>query len=180
MTVKLLRLALSPLAVLVFFACSGARTSPTSNVSPGHPPTMALPQAEPDKGAPHVDRIDAELEVRRISDDAFLVTHEPFFSSNILIVRMPDNTVVICSSPLETQGTRALVQWVRERFRPRQIIAVNTHFHFDGTGGNEAYRALGVETYASDLTQALLAKKGPSMKEEVAGDFDEPAKHAIE
>ncbi|RYG67240.1 metallo-beta-lactamase, partial [bacterium] len=116
---------------------------------------------------------DAELEVHRLSDTAFVVTNVPFFASNVLVVRMPDGAVVLCSSPMETQSTRALLAWIRAKLRPARIIALNTHFHFDGTGGNEAYREAGVVTYASDMTQALLAQRGRAMKTELARDLDD-------
>lgn len=118
-------------------------------------------------------RIDAELSVRKIADNAFVVTHEPFYAANVLVMRMADGSVVLCSSPYESQATRALVRWVRETFHPSRIVAINTHFHFDGTGGNDAYRELGVTTYASDHTQALLKEKNEQLKTEWARDFED-------
>jgi metallo-beta-lactamase class B len=117
-------------------------------------------------------RIDEELVVQTIAEDAFVVTHEPFFASNVLVVRMPDGTVVLCSSPFETHATRALVRWVREAFRPTRIVAINTHFHFDGTGGNEAYRELGVETWGTDRTRRLLLEKGKALQAGSAEEFE--------
>jgi glyoxylase-like metal-dependent hydrolase (beta-lactamase superfamily II) len=122
--------------------------------------------------APDVVRIDDELTARRIAEDAFVITHEPFFASNVLAVRMPDGTVVLCSSPFETQATRALVGWVRSALRPTRIVTVNTHFHFDGTGGNEAYRELGVETWGTSTTRALLQEKGARMQRDAAEELD--------
>jgi glyoxylase-like metal-dependent hydrolase (beta-lactamase superfamily II) len=118
-----------------------------------------------------VVRIDDELVARKIVENAYVVTHEPFFVSNTLVVRMPDGAVVICSSPFETRAARALVQWVRDTFRPSRVVAINTHFHFDGTGGNEAYRELGVETWGTALTQSLLLEKGASLQAASAEDF---------
>jgi glyoxylase-like metal-dependent hydrolase (beta-lactamase superfamily II) len=129
--------------------------------------------------AGEVLRIDDELVVRRIADDAFVVTHEPFFASNTLAVRMPDGTVVLCSSPFETQATRALVRWVQGAFRPARIVAINTHFHFDGTGGNEAYRELGVETWGSALTRKLLLEKGARLQAGSADDFEGPRRQRV-
>jgi glyoxylase-like metal-dependent hydrolase (beta-lactamase superfamily II) len=103
----------------------------------------------------------------------YLVTHEPFFASNVLVVRMPDGAVVICSSPYETQASRALVGWVKATLRPSRMVAINTHFHFDGTGGNEAYRELGVLTYAASDTQRLLQEKGPAVQAEAPADFED-------
>jgi metallo-beta-lactamase class B len=124
-------------------------------------------------------RIDSELRARRVAPDAFVITQEPFHTSNILVVRMPDGTVVLCSSPFDTEGTRALVRWVQAALRPTKMVAINTHFHMDGTGGNEAYRELGVTTYASDLTQKLLADKGKAVQKDAAEGFDAEKRRRI-
>ena len=124
---------------------------------------------------PASERIDAELSVRRVARDAYVITHEPFHASNVLVVRMDDGTLVICSSPFETEGTRAMLKWLRAELRPSRMIAINTHFHLDGTGGNEAYREAGVEIYASRHTQELQQQRGARVRDGAADDFDEPA-----
>jgi glyoxylase-like metal-dependent hydrolase (beta-lactamase superfamily II) len=121
-------------------------------------------------------RIDDELSVHRVAADAYVVTHDPFFSANTLVVRTSDGSVVIASSPFESQATRALVRWIRQALRPGRIIAINTHFHFDGTGGNAAFRELGVETYASTHTQALLLEHGPALRVQSAADQEDTAR----
>jgi len=115
-----------------------------------------------------VVHIDSELALRRIADGAFVVTHEPAFDSNVLVVRMADGTVVICSSPFDTQATRTMLRWIRTALSPGRIVAINTHFHPDGTAGNEAYAEAGVETYATDLTQRLLAERGAQIRDAAA------------
>lgn len=124
-------------------------------------------------------RIDSELAVTKVARDAWVVTDEPFFSSNVLVVRMPDGTVVFCSSPADTKATRVLVRWVRDRLSPKSMIAINTHFHLDGTGGNEAYSELGVVTYASDMTQALLREKGLAVQKGAAEGLNEEKQRRI-
>jgi metallo-beta-lactamase class B len=131
--------------------------------------------------APRIDgelRIDPELVAREIAPGAYLVTHQPFHASNVLVVRMADSTLVICSSPFETEGTRALLRWLRQAFRPRRMVAINTHFHLDGTGGNAAYAEAGVETIASDATAALLASRGAALRDGAAEAFADPALRA--
>ena len=131
--------------------------------------------------APRIEgelRIDPELVAREIAPGAYLVTHQPFHSSNVLVVRMADSTLVICSSPFETEGTRAFLGWLRSTFRPRRMIAINTHFHLDGTGGNAAYHEAGVETISSEATAALLASRGAALRDGAAEAFDDPALRA--
>jgi glyoxylase-like metal-dependent hydrolase (beta-lactamase superfamily II) len=131
----------------------------------------------PEEPGPKDDRpvyINSELSVRRIAKGAFVVTHEPAFDSNILVVRMADGTVVLCSSPFDTQATRIMLGWIRDVFGPGRILAVNTHFHPDGTAGNEAYAEAGVETYATDLTQRLLADHGARIRDGAAAALENP------
>lgn len=60
------------------------------------------------------------------------------------------------------------MRYLRARFAPPRVIAINTHFHVDGTGGNEGYAAEGVTTYASDHTVALQAERGSAGPEGMA------------
>jgi glyoxylase-like metal-dependent hydrolase (beta-lactamase superfamily II) len=110
------------------------------------------------------------LSLRELAPDVFLaVQQSPNQSSaNVLVVRVRDGSLVICSSPYDTTATRALVHYLRARFSPTRIVAINTHFHVDGTGGNEAYAAEGVETYASEHTAALQAERGSAGPEGMA------------
>jgi metallo-beta-lactamase class B len=46
-----------------------------------------------------------------------------------------------------------------------------THFHADGTGGNEAYKKHGTEIWASDLTRKLHQEVGEKRKNGEASSF---------
>lgn len=155
------------LGLLTALACSGG-----AERSPGRPQQPPAPRLEGEI------RIDAELVAREVAPGAYVVTHVPFHASNVLVVRMPDQTVVICSSPFETEGTRALLGWITSTLHPRQLVAINTHFHLDGTGGNAAYAAAGVETIASSQTAALIATRGAALRAASAESFADPALRA--
>ncbi len=177
--VRVARLAvLGPAAAL----CVHCHAAPPSGAPAGRaapPATSAQPKAADRGGAgKEIVRIDDELTARRIAKDTFVVTHEPFFSSNVLVARMPDGAVLVGSSPFETVASRALVGWIRATMSPTRIVAINTHFHFDGTGGNEAYRELGVDTWASSLTQQLLRDVGPRMQTVSAAQTSHPGRRA--
>jgi glyoxylase-like metal-dependent hydrolase (beta-lactamase superfamily II) len=102
-----------------------------------------------------------ELSERSLGKDVLLIQHDPGFApANVLVVRMPDSTLVLCSSPYDTAATRSMVRQLRQRFRPARMVAINVHFHPDGTGGNEGYALEGVETYGSDLTREALGRRG--------------------
>lgn len=141
--------------------------------------TTNAPRHDPQEGSVPTDgrpvRINSELAVRQIAQDTFVVTHEPAFDSNILVVRLADGTVVLCSSPFDTHATRIMLRWIRDVFAPGRMLAINTHFHPDGTAGNEAYAEAGVETYATDLTQRLLAERGAQVRDGAAAALENPA-----
>lgn len=125
------------------------------------------PSAPTAAAGPSVAETTAELRrlgvsVRELAPDVFVaVVDSPNQSAaNVLFVKARDGSVVICSSPYDTETTRALVRYVRASLHPTRILAINTHFHGDGTGGNEGYAAEGVETYASDHTIALQTARG--------------------
>lgn len=118
------------------------------------------------------DTLAHHMEVRKISDDVFVVTDTEYHYSNVLVVRMGDGTVVLASSPFESVGTETLLDWVEHTLKPKRIVAINTHFHMDGTGGNETYKKKGVETWSSDLTQKLQLEKQTELIKGSAQGFD--------
>jgi glyoxylase-like metal-dependent hydrolase (beta-lactamase superfamily II) len=87
---------------------------------------------------------------------------------------MGDDTVFIASSPFETENTKKLMTWIRRKFGPVKVIDINTHFHADGTGGNEGFNEDNVEIWSSDLTKKLLVSKGPAMRKETLSGFTDP------
>ncbi len=109
-------------------------------------------------------RINSETSYTKIAPDTYVVTDEAYHESNVLVARMPDNTVIIASSPFETKSAEAMMTWIQKEFKPKKIIAINTHYHADGTGGNEAYQNHNVEIWASEMTQGLHIKNGESGK----------------
>lgn len=104
--------------------------------------------------------IDEELRISRIQKDVYVATDLKFYNSNILVARMNDGTVVLASSPYENVGTRRLMKWVNENLRPTKVVAINTHFHADGTGGNQVYHEYGVETWATKMTAHFQMTEG--------------------
>ena len=123
-------------------------------------------------------RINDELSLQRIAPDTYVVTHDLFFGANVMVARMADGAVLIASSPAETQASRALLGWIHKTLHPSRIVAVNTHFHFDGTGGNEAYLGAGVAVYGSRLTASLLRERGPGLLKGVLRDVSDPGQRA--
>jgi metallo-beta-lactamase class B len=163
-------------------ATSAAPTTAPATAAPATaaPGTAAAGEPRAGKAPPLPDeaRINSELSLRRVARDAWVVTHEPFHASNVLVVRMADGTLILSSSPFDTEAAHALLNWLFAMLHPPRLIAINTHFHLDGTGGNEAYTEFGVETHASDKTQALIYERGVRRRNESAAAFSDPALRA--
>lgn len=77
---------------------------------------------------------------------------------------MPDDTVIIASSMYDTVTTNKMVAWIKQKLNPKKIIAINTHFHADWTGGNESYHNNDVEIWSSNQTKDFYSKRADSMR----------------
>lgn len=77
-------------------------------------PASPTPAAAPAVGAHELAQVG--LVLRELSPNVILAVHTgpKASSANVLAVRMEDGTVVICSSPYDTETTRVLVRALRE------------------------------------------------------------------
>lgn len=112
-------------------------------------------------------RIDVDLVWRRVADRVWVVTHTEPFSANSLVAEMPDSTLLLADTPATDDATRRLLGFLRARFGPRRLVAINGHFHIDASGGNAAIRAAGGDVYGSSLTARLLREKGAAVRAEL-------------
>ena len=131
-------------------------------------------------GTPDTDRarIGPDLTVRPAAPRAWVVTHEQPMPANSLLAEMRDGTLVLVDTPFTPEATRDLLDWATARFGRRKMVAINSHFHFDATGGNATLRAAGIPVYGSDATVALLRERTPAMRKAVLdwlGDRPEAA-----
>src|SRR5262245_46568616 len=69
--------------------------------------------------------INEELAVRELVPNTYLVTDKTYHNSNVLVARMKNGTVVIASSPFETESAKALVEWIKHELKAVKIIAIN-------------------------------------------------------
>jgi len=111
--------------------------------------------------------ISGDLFYQKITDSVFLIIHyfPPPYGCNSLLVVLPDNKAVLIDTPNETTGTRSLVDWIDERFGPRELKVINTGFHQDNLGGNEYLITCKIPVYGSDLTAKLIRDKGDDLKD---------------
>lgn len=169
--------SISPVRELAIYLTVGGLAASVACTRPAasEPPQTGVVQAIPEQaGDAASERIRPGLTARSLAPDTWVVTHEELHDCNVLVARLPDGTVLLCSSPFDSDTTRALLTWVRARFAPKRMVAINTHWHMDGAGGNAAYHEANVETYASLQTQKLSAERGERMRREAALGLPEP------
>jgi glyoxylase-like metal-dependent hydrolase (beta-lactamase superfamily II) len=75
---------------------------------------------------------------------------------------------------------KELLSWIEKNLPKRRLLAVNTHFHSDRSGGNALLKEKKIPVYASDLTVKLMKSRGRAVMEGVAGAIaDEAARAAF-
>lgn len=119
--------------------------------------------------------INAELSVRPVGVDTWVVVHAVPWAANSLLARMPDGTLVLVDTPYDDLATKQLLAWIHTTFGEVKLVAVNSHFHADALGGNGALRAAGAVSYGSKLTAQMLKERGAKNKEGLLGQVaDQP------
>ena len=92
--------------------------------------------------------------IRKVSDNLYVLLGA---GGNIGLFDGPDGAVVIDSgTPDRAKDVAAAVKLVAKN--PANTL-INTHYHFDHTGGNEAVHALGCHTLAQEKTRKHLSEK---------------------
>jgi glyoxylase-like metal-dependent hydrolase (beta-lactamase superfamily II) len=113
--------------------------------------------------------LSGDLQVLPLGEGAFVVAHRFPFLSNSLLVRMPDGSFVLAGTPCTPEATERLLAWLRETFGPVPVTAVDTGYHPDNLGGNEALLRAGHPVYGSDLTVRLLRERGEAIRAVMLG-----------
>ncbi len=154
-------------AALALFAagCATSRPAPGAATAAGGgpvaPPARDFARAE---GAgppgPEAERVGEDLVVRRIAERAWVVTHERPYPANSLLVQADDESLLLVDTPWTPEATKRLLSWIKERFGPKPLQAVNTHFHLDSLGGNPVLRGAGIRVAGHGLTRSLLTHRG--------------------
>jgi glyoxylase-like metal-dependent hydrolase (beta-lactamase superfamily II) len=103
--------------------------------------------------------ITPDLKARHIQDGAFVITHSFPWAANSLAVVMDDHLVLV-DTPWTPQATEEMLTWLEDQVGPKEIVAINTHFHLDNLGGNQFLVEQGVLVYGSNLTSELLMARG--------------------
>ncbi|MBI5536304.1 MAG: polysaccharide deacetylase family protein [Deltaproteobacteria bacterium] len=109
-------------------------------------------------------KIGKDLSVKPIAPTATIITDEEPYPANSLVVEMADSTLVMVDTPYTPASTVRVLEWMRARFGPRRVVAINSHFHYDALGGNEALLAAGATVWGADVTVQALAQRQERMR----------------
>jgi len=148
--------------VLIAFTFSACSKVPSRPVSPE--PTARIKLAD-------------DLYLRQIGDGAYVITHSYPWPANSLLVEMAAGTLVWAGSTYTPEAARMVLDWAQQQFGQRPIVAIDTGYHVDNLGGNQALLEAGFPVYGSDLTVQLLQTKNEQFRQlmlNMIGDEQSP------
>lgn len=166
---------------IVFLAgCATSQPSPAASPTAGtsiSTPVVTVAATTTMNTPATLSRIDlsAELYLRQIRKDVFVVTHSFPWPANSLVVEMANSDLVLVGSPYTPEATNQVLDWMETYFGKRKIIAINTGYHVDNLGGNRALIERGITVYGSDLTAQLLKERGEQTRQVLLGMLKGPA-----
>ena len=112
-----------------------------------------------------VVRLSDELEVREILPGAFVVTHRFPWGGNSLVVLIGEQDAVFVDTPYTPEATEIVLDWINERYGNRRFVEINTGYHVDNLGGNEALVRRHIPVIGSDRTVSLLRERGEATRQ---------------
>lgn len=164
------RLALGVAAAALAAACGAPAKSGSRH---------ALRDAPRDERGEGSSSQSGELRIRRLVEGAWVLTQSSPWSANALLVEMDNGDLVLVDTLYTPSAMKELLAWIGQRYPTRRLMAINTHFHSDRTGGNAALLERKIPVYASDLTVKLMKSRGRAVMEGVAHAIaDDAAKAA--
>ncbi len=101
------------------------------------------------------------LRVEKIQTGVYLVTHSFPWPANSLIVNCGLKGFCMVDTPYTPEAAARLLDWMKRKFQRLPVLAINTGFHVDNLGGNEALRRAGIPVYGTALTAELTRVQGP-------------------
>lgn len=105
-----------------------------------------------------------ELEVHKIAEGVYQhISYEKVNGWGVVasngLIAVEGKDAYIIDTPGSEKDTKVLVQWISAQGFITKA-SISTHFHSDSTAGIAYLNSQSVATYASNLTNELLAKKG--------------------
>ncbi len=160
--------------ILSAAACTVSQPSPTAgspSPTPVQSPTLSK-AVSPD--SPERIELADSLYLRQVGEGAFVVTDKFPWMSNSVLVEMADGTLVLAGSTNTPEAARNLLDWIAQQFDERKMVAINTGYHADNLGGNQALIEAGIPVYGSDLTAQLITERSERVRQSMLDQIGDP------
>jgi metallo-beta-lactamase class B len=121
-------------------------------------------------------RIDlsSELYLRQIGDGVYVITNTFPWAANSVLVKMADGTLVMAGTPYTPEATSLVLDWVKKQYGKHKMIAIDTGYHVDNMGGNQALIEAGIPVYGSDMTARLILERGEANRQSMLAAIGDP------
>ena len=121
-------------------------------------------------------RIDlsSELFLRQIGDGVYVITNTFPWAANSVLVEMSDGTLVLAGTPYTPEATSLVLDWVKKQYGKHKMIAIDTGYHVDNMGGNQALIEAGIPVYGSDMTARLILERGEANRQSMLAAIGDP------
>jgi metallo-beta-lactamase class B len=155
---KLAILTFCLITLMVTDACARTTPTPTSTTTKDRKVSAQVSR-----------RIDlaSDLYLRQIGEGVYVVTYTFPWSANALMVQMDDGTLVFAGMPWSPQATQQLVDWAQKQFGRSKMVAIDTGYHIDNMGGNQAFLEARIPVYGSDLTAKLIQEEAKQSRQTI-------------
>lgn len=121
-----------------------------------------------------IESIGEDLYIEEIAEGAYVVNHEFPWPANSMVVEMENSDIILVDTPYTPEATRDLLNWVSTHFENQNIIVINTGFHFDNLGGNQALVEKNIPVYGSYLTVKLISEAGEASRDLMLSWLNKP------
>ena len=108
------------------------------------------------------ETLDKYLSITEVKQNLFIVEHSYPWPSNSLIAIMENGAILLIDTTYSPQAMEMVLNWIKNKYGTRNIKAINTHFHIDRLGGNEALLKHNIPIYSSELTVYAIKTRGQS------------------
>ncbi len=151
---RLSRILLLFAGILALLGCTRSSPAPPSEIEPRSAAPVDHRRSE----------LSDELFVREIQEGVFVITHAFPWPANSMLVEMQSSELVLVDTPYTPEATRRVIEWAASRWGHREIVAINTGFHYDNLGGNDHLIKQGIPVYGSTTTAQLLEERGDAVR----------------
>ncbi len=112
-----------------------------------------------------------DFRVAELEPGVLVVTSKPWHANTLLV--KTNQGIILVDTPATPADTARLLDWVEHRWGQPVTHALASHWHADGSGGNQVLEARGAELVSSQKTAELLRERGNRAAVELAEMYRE-------